>query len=375
MRALCNTLSAEGYLTAGFTSPESALSALREEGPFDLLLTDLRMPGMDGIELLAAAKRVEPDLVGIVMTGHGTIDTAVKAMQAGAVDYIQKPFRLQVILPVLRRGLEIRQLRSENSELRKAQETILRLNEELEERVRQRTRELEAANCELATANQDLEAFSASVSHDLRSPLRTLRGFCDMFLEDFGNAVPEEGRALLERVRESGARMSQLIEDLLAFARFSRQPLRQVRVAMDALVRRVLATLPSESTRHAQVHVGHLPDCTGDPSLLEQVVANLLSNAFKFSRGRDPAVVEIGSLKQGQAIVYFVRDNGAGFDMRYAEKLFAMFQRLHPASRFEGTGVGLSIVQRIIERHGGRIWAESAPEAGATFFFTLGQTP
>ena len=142
MRALCNTLSAEGYLTKGVTSPQAALDTLQTE-PFELMLTDLMMPGIDGIALLAAAKRIDPDLVGIVMTGHGTIDTAVKAMQAGALDYIQKPFRLKVILPVLQRGLEIRRLRAENSELRQAQATITRLNEELEQRVRDRTRELE----------------------------------------------------------------------------------------------------------------------------------------------------------------------------------------------------------------------------------------
>jgi signal transduction histidine kinase len=373
MRALCDTLSAEGFITAGFSSPQAALAEL-ERSSYDLLLTDLMMPGMDGIALLAAARRIDPELVGIMMTGHGTIDTAVRAMQAGALDYIQKPFRLKVILPVLRRGIEIRRLRTENSELRLAQATIQRLNEELEQRVRERTRELEVANQELALANQDLESFSFSVSHDLRAPLRNIREFSKIFLEDFGQEVPEEGRALLTRVEEGGARMSRLIEDLLTFSRFSRQPLDKKPVVLGDLVRRLVAELrPQESA--VEVRIGEVPDCHGDASLLEQVLANLLSNAFKFSRKTPAPRVEIGSLKQGTENVYFVRDNGAGFDMRTAEKLFGVFQRLHPASQFEGTGVGLSIVQRIVQRHGGRIWADSAPGRGATFYFTLSAAP
>jgi two-component system sensor histidine kinase/response regulator len=373
MRALCDTLSAEGYVTAGFSSPQSALAAL-SQASYDLLLTDLMMPGMDGIALLAAARRVDPEIVGIMMTGHGTIDTAVRAMQAGALDYIQKPFRLKAILPVLRRGLEIRRLRTENSELRLAQATIQRLNEELEQRVRERTRELEVANQELALANQDLESFSFSVSHDLRAPLRMVREFCGIFVEDHGKDVSAEGLALLGRVQEGGARMSQLIEDLLAFARFSRQPLQMKPVALGNLVRRLVEELrPQDSA--VDVQVGAVPDCHGDASLLEQVLSNLLSNAFKFTRRTERPRIEIGSSLQEQERVYYVRDNGAGFDMKRADKLFGVFQRLHPASQFEGTGVGLSIVQRIVQRHGGRIWADSAPGAGATFYFTLSPAP
>jgi signal transduction histidine kinase len=372
MRALCNTLSCEGFSVSGFTSPVSALAAL-ERGAYDLLLTDLQMPGMDGIALLAAARRIDPDLIGIMMTGHGTIDSAVKAMQAGALDYIQKPFRLKAMLPVLTRGLEMRHLRTENSELRKAQETILRLNEELEERVRARTRELEAANQELATANKDLESFSASVSHDLRAPLRTLRGFCQVFLDDYGKSVPPEGRPLLDRVQESGARMSELIEDLLAFSRLSRQPLKKAPVDLARIVQRLVEDLRPKEMRTVDVRLGSLAECHGDASLLEQVLANLLSNAFKFTRGKDPAIIEISCERRGGEQVYWVRDNGAGFDMKQADRLFGVFQRLHPTSQFEGTGVGLSIVQRIVQRHGGRIWAESAPGEGAAFYFTLGE--
>jgi light-regulated signal transduction histidine kinase (bacteriophytochrome) len=305
------------------------------------------------------------------MTGHGTIDPAVKAMQAGALDYIQKPFRLKAILPVLKRGLEIRRLRTENIELRETQTIIRRLNDELEQRVRARTRELEVANHELALANKDLESFSFSVSHDLRAPLRTMRGFCDIFVQEFGETVSDEGRALLARMQEGGARMSQLIEDLLAFARFSRQPLQKLPVSLADIARRIVKELKGKEDRAIEAHVGDLPTAEGDASLLEQVLMNLLSNAFKFTRGRNPAVIEVDSRTQDGEIVYFVRDNGAGFDMKYADKLFGVFQRLHTTAQFEGTGVGLSIVQRIVQRHGGRIWAESAPGQGATFNFTL----
>ena len=370
MRALCNTLSAEGFVTRGCTSPEIALETLRSE-PFELLLTDLMMPGLDGIALMAAAKRIDPDIVGIVMTGHGTIDTAVKAMQAGALDYIQKPFRLKVILPVLQRGLEIRRLRAENSELRSAQATITRLNEELEQRVRDRTRELTQANQELAVANQSLESFSYSVSHDLRAPLRAVSGFAQIFVEEYGGTVPAEARALLDRVMQGGDRMSQLIEDLLAFARFSRQSLVKRPMSLQPIVERLVAELQSKQPKPAYVTIGELPECAGDAALLEQVLVNLLSNAFKFTREREPALIEVGSRREEGEVVYFVRDNGAGFDMKYASKLFGVFQRMHSTEEFEGTGVGLSIVQRVIQRHGGRIWAEAAVGQGATFHFTL----
>jgi signal transduction histidine kinase len=370
MHALCNTLSAEGYRTRGFTSPQLALDSLREES-FELLLTDLMMPGIDGIALLAAAKTLDPDIVGIVMTGHGTIDTAVRAMQAGALDYIQKPFRLKAILPVLKRGLEIRRLRAENTELRQAQATISRLNEELEQRVRERTHELSRANQELAAANQDLESFSFSVSHDLRAPLRAVRGFCQLYLDEYGGSIPAQGRPLLDRVAQGSERMSQLIEDLLSFARFSRQPLQKRRLSLRPILERVIAELQGKQVRPAEVRIGELPECEGDEALMEQVLVNLLSNAFKFTRDRNPAVIEVGSRREGGQVIYFVRDNGAGFDMKYAGKLFGVFQRMHSTEEFEGTGVGLSIVHRVIGRHGGRIWAEAAPGQGATFLFTL----
>lgn len=350
MQALCDTLRAEGYSAVGYNSAKQAVASFRA-GAFDLVLTDLMMPEMDGITLLSALKQADAQIAGILMTGHGTIDTAVKAMQVGALDYIVKPFQLRVILPVLARALEVRRLRLENAAL--------------QERERQHIRELEAANGQL-------EAFASSVSHDLRSPLNAIAGFCDVYIAKYGEHIPAEGREMLGYVLDGAGRMNQLIDDLLRFCRFSRQPLEKRRVPLMEIVLRVLACLqPTEEQRKIELRLGALPECEVDPSLMEQVYMNLLSNAYKFTGRRDPAVIEVGSINRADEVILFVRDNGAGFDMKYADKLFGVFQRLHPMAEFDGTGIGLSIVQQVIARHGGRIWAESAPDQGATFFFTL----
>jgi signal transduction histidine kinase/CheY-like chemotaxis protein len=239
------------------------------------------------------------------------------------------------------------------------------MNKELEQRVQNRTRDLEASNA-------DLEAFSYSVSHDLRAPLNAIEGFSDIFMTDYATGVPSEGRSLLDKVRAGVARMHNLIDDLLHLARFSRQPLETGPVSMTDLVRRVAANVERPSpTRNMELRIGELPECLGDAALLEHVIVNLLSNAIKFTAGREPARIEVGSLRHGQEQVYFVRDNGVGFDMKYADKLFGVFQRLHSQSEFPGTGIGLSIVHRIVRRHGGRTWAESRLQEGATLYFTL----
>ena len=526
MTALCKTLETQGYSVTGFTSSQQALKQLREQ-QFDLLLTDLMMPEMDGIALLTAAHEIDRDLAAVVMTGHGTVDTAVQALRGGAADYVLKPFRLNNLLPVLGRALETRRLRTENIQLREAvsiyelsraitqglsedevvQRTVMAasqqsdagavqllvsteegrelrvagmwgthahwrederfsvdeaierwvatareqlsswdgggvpnavfsspfsgeageldrdvglpivvggnfygvlrfssrasqrrltpgqikaleilvgtaasaleaaslltqlrgLNRDLEQRVRERTQELQSANA-------DLESFSYSVSHDLRAPLRAVDGFCQMFIEEFGEGVPEEGRRILEKVRAGTVRMNQLIDGLLRLARFSRQPLNTRRVHTGALVTQVVANFRDQlNGRSVQMVVGELPDCLGDGALLEQVFTNLTSNALKFTAGRPDTRIEIGSQRMDSEVAYFVKDNGVGFDMRYADRLFGVFQRLHSQTEFEGTGIGLSIVHRIIRRHGGRTWAEGALQKGATFYFTLPQ--
>ena len=255
-------------------------------------------------------------------------------------------------------GLRIFLAIEDVTEKYQAREEARRLREELEERVRQRTAEL--------------EAFSYSVSHDLRSPLRALDGFARILFEDYAANLPAEGQEYVRDIRRNAQKMGQLIDDLLAFSRLGRQPLQRRRVAPVALVLEALDDLrPERNARRVEVIIGDLPTCHADPALLRQVWANLLGNAFKYTRKHDPARVEVGCLEQDGERVFFVRDNGAGFEMRYAGKLFGVFQRLHKATDYDGTGVGLAIVQRIVQRHGGRIWAEAAVNRGATFYFTL----
>lgn len=353
MTALCNTLRDHNFETTGFSAPRDALAAIQKGGGFDLILADLMMPEMDGISLLKAALEADPELVGVVMTGQGTIDTAVKAMKAGAVDYILKPFKLSAILPVLSRALAIRRLRAENLELQRC--------------VRKHAAELEEAN-------KELEAFSYSVSHDLRAPLRAVDGFTGMVLARFADQMPPDAKRLLQQVENSAKRMGQLIEDLLRFSRLSRQTISKSRVNVSEMVNGIIQELRNEAgDREIETRIGELPDITGDPSLMRQVFVNLLSNAFKFTR-KIQAVIEVGCDTAGAENVFFVRDNGAGFDMAYANRLFGVFQRLHTQDQFEGTGVGLSIVQRIVQRHGGRIWAQSEVGKGAAFFVALPKT-
>ncbi|TAK25023.1 MAG: HAMP domain-containing protein [Chloroflexota bacterium] len=218
----------------------------------------------------------------------------------------------------------------------------------------------------------ELDAFSYSVSHDLRAPLRAIDGFSRILLEDHGPSLDPDAVRDIEIVRANVQRMGQLIDDLLALARFGRQPLSRREADTEALVRSVVDELaPERDGRDVEFIFADLPPCHADPGLLRQVYANLLSNAIKYTNGRAQRRIEIGSLLLNGERVYYVRDNGVGFDLRYASKLFGVFQRVHAADEYEGTGVGLAIVKRIIQRHGGRVWADAAPDLGATFFFTL----
>lgn len=231
---------------------------------------------------------------------------------------------------------------------------------------------------ELTAVNKALEAFSYSVSHDLRAPLRAIDGYARILERDYQAPLGTEGRRLLGVVRESSVRMGQLIDDLLAFAKLGCQPLRTRHVPLNELMNQIIDELrPDYDGRRIDFSVGELGIAEADPALLKQVLTNLLSNAIKFSRNKDVAVIEVGCNKTAEdhdGNLYYVRDNGAGFDMRYTDKLFGVFQRLHNADEYEGTGVGLAIVQRIINRHGGRIWAEAKQGEGAIFYFTLPQT-
>jgi signal transduction histidine kinase len=326
------------------------------------VLTDLTMPDMNGIEFLRALRERDPTVIGIVMTGQGSIDSAVAAMKAGAIDYILKPFTLRMIVPVLDRAYTLRSLRKENVELRQTEELIRNLNLSLEKCVRDRTQQL-------VKANKELDAFTHSISHDLRAPLRAIDGFGRLLAEHCGATLDSQGRNYLDRMLQSIKRMEQLIDDLMRLSRISQAELHREDVDLSALVQDVVNELRArESKRVVETVVAPDMHCWADPRLLRIALENLLSNAWKFTAKTSPARIEVGSDEPGS---FHVTDNGAGFDSDRAGELFNPFRRLHSAAEFAGTGVGLSIVQRIIRRHGGRISARASPGRGATFSFTL----
>ena len=241
---------------------------------------------------------------------------------------------------------------------------IVSLNQNLEQKINQRTTQLEAAN-------RELEAFTFSVSHDLRAPLRAVNGFTTILEEDYTDALDNDGKALLKQVRKNATKMGALIDDLLDFSKLGKKEISKSLVDMNDLVTNILTDISKSTPYLAQIKVHPLGRAMADASLMTQVITNLLSNAIKYSSKKKNPVVEIKLNKVDGELIYSVSDNGAGFDMKYANKLFGVFQRLHTEEEFEGTGVGLAIVERIIAKHGGRVWAEGKEGEGATFYFSL----
>jgi two-component system, sensor histidine kinase and response regulator len=379
-------LEAAGFRVQLASNGREALEKARHWRP-NVIVSDILMPVMDGFTLCREVRR--DDIVcdvPVVLHTLTFVDSKDEefALALGATSFVLKPSDPADLVDEVRRALSSGHVQNQSTPTvdneaflqgyserlaAKLEEKVTELedaNQLLEQRVRDRTAELEAAV-------HELEAFSYSVSHDLRAPLRAMDGFSRMLVERFGDEFSDDARGYLERIRGSAQRMSQLIDDLLAFARLSRKPLTRTTVRPGELVKEILEELePERQGRRIEERVGILPSCQADPSLLKQVYVNLLQNAFKFTRNQDVAQIDIGFSKTDDGVVYHVKDNGAGFDMQYADKLFGVFQRLHRPTEFEGTGVGLATCQRIIHRHGGRIWADAAPDRGASFYFTIG---
>ena len=326
-------------------------------GGIDAILLDLALPDSFGQETFVRAKAQAMGVAIIVLTGLVDDSLALKLVQGGAQDFVAK---VDVTGNNLTRAILYA------IERERLEQKFRKLNEELEQRIRERTADLEATN-------KELEAFSYSVSHDLRGPLATLHGFADLLLEKYGVALGDQPRNYLHRINEAVMRMSDLIEDLLKLARVGRQQLSLRDVSLHALVEEALLGLEGEiSNRKIEWRIGSLPRIQCDPGLMKQVLTNLMSNAIKYTRPCDPAIIEVREVLIDGERAILVRDNGVGFDLSKAEKLFSPFQRFHTTAEFEGTGVGLATVQRIIHKHGGRIWANSEPQHGSTFYFTVG---
>jgi signal transduction histidine kinase len=241
-----------------------------------------------------------------------------------------------------------------------------------EDEIRKLNQELGKRAVELEASNKELESFAYSVSHDLRAPLRHMVGYSELLQKQASSLLDDKSQRFIRTILDSAKRMGNLIDDLLAFSRIGRTETRETEVDLEQLVKEAVAEIGQDTkSRDIAWKIGALPVCYGDRSMLKLVVLNLVSNAAKFTRMRKPAEIEIGSVDSDKEVEVFVRDNGAGFDMQYADKLFGVFQRLHLAEQFEGTGIGLATVQRIIHRHGGKVWGEGAVDQGATFYFSL----
>ena len=366
------TLRGDGYDVVPARSGEEALELLAIQS-VDCILLDLLMPGLGGKETCRRIKSapIVRDIPLIILTGLDDRASMLEGLGAGADDYIPKSSELEVLKARVRAQIRRKQFEDET---RKIREQLMRTEfEATEARAARQLAEARAALAdELELKNQELEAFSYSVSHDLRAPLRSIDGFARALAEDYGDKLDDQGRDHIRRVRGSAQRMAQMIEDLLQLSRASRGELHKQRVDLGALAREITAQLVErEPGRGLDLRVADPLVVDADPGLMRTVFENLFGNAWKFTAPRDLARIELGISPADTRRVYFVRDNGVGFDMNYAAKLFKPFQRLHQASEFEGTGIGLATVHRIITRHGGRVWAEGAQDRGVTVYFTL----
>ncbi|HUQ94023.1 MAG TPA: response regulator [Bryobacteraceae bacterium] len=373
LNEVSDELRAEGYDVILARSGQEALDLLRVQ-PVDCILLDVMMPGLSGNETCRRIKGTPAwkEIPLLMLTSLDERTAMVDGINAGADDYIPKSGDFEVLRARLRAQLRRKQYEDENQRVR--QELLHKEIEAAQARAAQEIAETRASlSVELERKNKELEAFSYSVSHDLRAPLRSINGFSQLLLQEYVDQLTPKAQDYVRRIHSAGDRMGQLIDDLLELSRVSRAELNRQHVDLSNLARIVAAELEKrEPQRQLAIAVEDGLMVEADTRLLRVVLENLFGNAFKFTAKTLQARIEIGAIPAPEGPVYFVRDNGVGFDMAYAHKLFAPFQRLHTESAFPGTGIGLSTVYRIIDRHGGRVWAEGDVGHGAAFFFTLG---
>lgn len=335
---------------------------------YAVILLDVQMPDLSGIETAALIRERERSRTTPIIFLTGVVKTSemiFKGYSAGAVDYLMKP----VVSGILRAKVEVfvdlacarLKLQEEVRQRERAASEIAKLNMDLEQRAD-----------DLLAANEDLEAFGHSVSHDLRMPLRHIHAYISMLEETASSKLDAEEKRQFTVIRDAARRMGQLIDDLLAFSRIGRTEMKSTRIDNELLVQQVITEMQTDLTdRHIVWTIESLPPVNGDQNLLRQVWANLLANAVKYTRPRAEAHIKVSGLTQEDEVIFSVSDNGVGFDPAYADRLFGVFQRLHTEKQFEGTGVGLANVRRIVQRHGGRTWADATPNEGATFYFSF----
>jgi signal transduction histidine kinase len=377
---LARHLRDEGYDVVKAVSGEEALELLSMQ-PVDAVLLDVVMPGLSGTEVCRRVKQA-PALryVPLIMlTAVSESEAMIQGMNAGADDYVTKSADFDVLKARLRAQLRRKQFEDENRRMREqllAKESETRQARAIADATQVLSEQLARRNDELDALNGELKVFAYSVSHDLRQPLRAIDGFTKLLLKATANKLDDQERHYLERVLGGAARMAALIDGLLALSNVTRKELAVQTVRLDEIARKVAANLrAADPQRSVELVIADALEVEGDPRLLESVIENLLGNAWKFTARSAAPRIELGIADgEGAARVYFVRDNGAGFDMKYAANLFGPFQRLHSDEEFPGTGIGLATVQRIIARHGGRIWAEGEAGRGACVSFTLWET-
>jgi PAS domain S-box-containing protein len=369
MRDYLSRLLHQQYQVAAVNDGLAALDAIPQQKP-DLILADVMMPRMDGLALLRSLREnpQTQDIPMILLSARAGETAKIEGLTAGADDYLVKPFAARELLARIDAHLKLARMRREVAAQAQMMQTIQILNERLEQRVTERTVQLQALN-------QELEAFAYSVSHDLRTPLRYISSFAEQLQNQLDAGLPTPTASplsILSIIQRSALAAEQMVDNLLAFSRSSQSEMHRTLVPLDVLVQQVQTQLqPETASREIQWHIAALPTVKGDPTLLQLVLQNLLSNAVKYTRDRHPAEISIDSWETDTEYVVVVKDNGAGFDMKYSDRLFQLFQRLHTQETFAGTGVGLANVRRIIHRHGGRTWAEGMLNQGAIFYFSL----